>query len=250
MDRRVEMLMKEISAGLQNILGDNLLGIYIHGSIAFECFNWDNSDIDFIVVTGKEPDCIRKKHIVQLLLESDKSAPPKGFEVSFVLEKDCRNFTYPTPYQLHFSNFHKEKYINDTDGHINRLQGTDKDLAAHFTVINNSGITFYGKDKKDVFSPVPEEYYLDSIRHDIENAVDEITDSPVYLILNLCRTLAYITEGSVLSKADGGLWGISNLPQYRTIIGKAYRQYVHNENVHFDNNQLIEFARYMTEKIF
>ena len=114
MDRRVEMLMKEISAGLQNILGDNLLGIYIHGSIAFECFNWDNSDIDFIVVTGKEPDCIRKKHIIQLLLESDKSAPLKGFEVSFVLEKDCRNFTYPTPYQLHFSNYHKEKYINDT----------------------------------------------------------------------------------------------------------------------------------------
>ena len=101
-----------------------------------------------------------------------------------------------------------------------------------------------------MFSPVPEEYYLDSIRHDIENAVDEITDSPVYLILNLCRTLAYITEGSVLSKADGGLWGISNLPQYRTIIGKAYRQYVHNENVNFDNNQLIEFAQYMTEKIF
>lgn len=34
----------------QNILKDNLIGIYIHGSIALNCFNWDKSDIDFIIV--------------------------------------------------------------------------------------------------------------------------------------------------------------------------------------------------------
>lgn len=250
MDKRVEILMEEISAGLQIIIEDNLVGIYIHGSVAFGCFNRENSDVDFIVVTQEEPDFIQKKQIIKLLLENDKSAPAKGLEVSFVLEKDCRDFVYPTPYQLHYSNYHKEKYLSDPDGHINRLQGTDKDLAAHFAVINNIGITFYGKDRKDVFSPVPEEFYLDSIKFDIENAVEEITENPVYLILNLCRVLSYIKDKAVLSKADGGLWGINNLPQYKSIIEKAYRQYVYNENTEFDNNILTEFAQYMLDKIY
>ncbi|WP_161567304.1 hypothetical protein [Acidilutibacter cellobiosedens] len=34
----------------QTILGDNLVGIYVHGSIAFGCFHEEKSDIDFIAV--------------------------------------------------------------------------------------------------------------------------------------------------------------------------------------------------------
>ncbi len=250
MDRHAEMLMKEISAELQNILGNNLVGIYIHGSLAFGCFNREKSDIDFIVATEREPAFIQKKQVIELLLSMDQKAPRKGFETSFVLEKDCKNFFYPTPYQLHFSNSHKEKYLKDIDSHINRLQGTDKDLAAHFTVISSVGITFYGKDKKDVFSPVPKEFYLDSIKFDIENAVAEITDAPVYLTLNLCRVLAYKQDDAVISKAEGGLWGIKNIPQYKGIIEKAYRRYVYNENSDFENDMLTEFAKYMINKIY
>lgn len=250
MDKRVETLMREISSELQNILKNNLVGIYIHGSLAFDCFSWENSDIDFIVVTQEEPDFIQKKQIIKLLLKIDGRAPSKGIECSFVLKKDCRDFVYPAPYQLHFSNAHKEKYINDIDSHIKAMHGTDKDLAAHFTVINNVGITFYGKDRKNVFSPVAEEFYMDSIKCDIENAVDEITDNPVYFVLNLCRVLAYKQEGAVLSKAGGGLWGISNIPQFKSIIEKAYRQYVYNETADFDSKMLTEFAQYMLDKIY
>lgn len=250
MDKRVEILMEEISAGLQNILGDNLVGIYIHGSLAFDCFSWENSDIDFIAVTEKEPGFTQKKQIIELLLKIDGRAPSKGIECSFVLKKDCRDFVYPAPYQLHFSNAHKEKYINDIDGHIKTMNGTDKDLAAHFTVISNTGITFCGQDKNNVFSPVAEEFYLDSTKFDIENAVEEIIEAPVYLILNLCRVLAFIKNKTVLSKAGGGLWGISNIPQFKSIIEKAYRQYVYNETADFDSKMLTEFAQYMLDKIY
>ena len=34
----------------KNILGENLIGIYLHGSMAFGCFNPLKSDIDLILV--------------------------------------------------------------------------------------------------------------------------------------------------------------------------------------------------------
>lgn len=40
-------LLNRIKISYQNILKDGLVGIYVHGSIAFECFHWDQSDIDF-----------------------------------------------------------------------------------------------------------------------------------------------------------------------------------------------------------
>ncbi len=173
----------------------------------------------------------------------------KGLEASFVLEKDCVDFKYPTPYQLHFSEYHRKFYEEDMEGHLNRLQGTDKDLAAHFTVINNVGITWYGKNKELVFSPVPPEYYLDSIKFDIESASKDIHENPVYMILNLCRVYAYIQEGSVLSKADGGKWGAENIEVFKNTIQKAYNKYVYNKETAFAQNELTYFAEYMLERI-
>jgi streptomycin 3"-adenylyltransferase len=43
-------LLETISDKYQSLLGSNLTGIYGHGSMAFDCFSWERSDIDFIVV--------------------------------------------------------------------------------------------------------------------------------------------------------------------------------------------------------
>lgn len=48
-------LLDRIKTAYSKILGDRLAGIYVHGSIVFGCFNWDRSDIDFLVVVSSEP---------------------------------------------------------------------------------------------------------------------------------------------------------------------------------------------------
>lgn len=249
MDKKLYTLIENIKKGFTDILQDNLTGIYIHGSIAFGCFSWNSSDIDFIVVTEKEPDFEDKMKIIQLLLELDKTAPPKGIEMSVVLKQHCTKFVYPTPYCLHFSNSHKDRYRQNIMQHIQKMQGTDKDLAAHFTVINQCGITLRGEDKNKLFSHVPPEYYIDSIIYDIENAVEEIAENPVYITLNLCRVLAYIKERKVLSKADGGIWGVKNLPQYSDMIKNAMDCYDGSGCVDFDNNRLKEMASNILKEI-
>ena len=56
---------------------------------------------------------------------------------------------------------------------------------------------------KEVFGRVSSEEYFDSIWCDIKDAAEEIADNPVYIILNLCRVLAYKRNGYVFSKQEG-----------------------------------------------
>ena len=64
--------------------------------------------------------------------------------------------------------------------------------------------------------------YLDSILGDVSDAENEITDNPMYMILNLIRVLGYLREKKILSKKEGGIWGLKNLPEkYHPLIHSA-----------------------------
>jgi len=244
-----DILLKIISERYQGLLGDNLVGIYIHGSIAFGCFNWDRSDIDFLVVVENPISKEIKLELLSVLEELCEQAPEKGFEMSVVLNEYCKKFIYPTPYELHFSNdWRLDKYLQNPLLLCNIE--TDNDLAAHFTVIKNVGLVLYGEPIVEIFGNVPEEDYLDSICLDIENAKNDVLNHPVYFILNLCRTCAYIKDGMVLSKEQGGQWGLNNLPPlYHSLILNIMDNYTRGIEVISEQNFQIEFCEYMLAKI-
>lgn len=77
-----------------------------------------------------------------------------------------------------------------------------------------------------MFGPVPRAAYVDSLMCDIASAEEDIADNPVYVTLNLCRVLAYLTEGVVLSKHQGGEWGLTHLPaEYHPLLRAALEAY-------------------------
>lgn len=246
----VNEILDQIKAIFTDILQEKLTGVYLHGSLALGCFTWETGDIDFLAAVNAALTHPEKTAIIRSLLELNKQAPPKGIEMSIVSEEACRSFTYPTLFLLHFSNAHRTACETDLDAFCHTMNGTDKDLAAHFTVTRTAGITLCGKPINEVFSEVPKEHYLDSIKQDIENAETEITENPVYTVLNLCRTLAYIKESLILSKKQGGEWALQNLPSaYLPIISSALQEYSAQENPAYDNAQLRTFARFMLNRI-
>jgi predicted nucleotidyltransferase len=47
----VETLLDSFVSGLAELLGDELVGVYLHGSLALGAFNPERSDVDFLVAT-------------------------------------------------------------------------------------------------------------------------------------------------------------------------------------------------------
>lgn len=247
----IDTILSKIRNTHTDILKHNLVGIYIHGSLAFNCFNWNKSDIDFIVVVNRPLELNVKFKLMKSIIELNNTAPSKGLEMSVVLKENCLNFRYPTPFELHFSNAHIKLYQNDPIDFCEKMKGNDIDLAAHFTVIKNNGFVLYGEPIDYVFGIVPKENYIDSIKSDITSAKEDIIESPIYIILNLCRVLAYVKSNRILSKESGGKWGMKNLDnEFYDIVCEALVCYKTDKIMHIDENKGSLFCEYMLNNIF
>ena len=246
----LDKLLNGFTERTKEILKDNLVGIYLHGSAVMGCFHPEQSDIDLIIVVERPLSDAVKRAYMEMVTAYSATGPKKGIEMSVVLRSVCKPFVYPTPFELHFSEGHAAWYRNDPDDYIRRMNGTDKDLAAHFTIINRRGKCLYGAPIPEVFETVPADDYMDSIWFDVEGAAEEITTYPTYLTLNLARVLAFKEERLVLSKKEGGEWAIDRLPkEYRPLIENALHAYTESAEVVYDNDLAVRYAEYMIGQI-
>ena len=102
----LETITENFVCRSRKILGDNLAGIYLHGSAAMGCFHEKKSDIDLLVVVNTVvPDEIKRQYM-DMVVELNASATKKGMELSIVRKSVCKPFVYPTPFELHFSIAH------------------------------------------------------------------------------------------------------------------------------------------------
>lgn len=234
----------------RQIFGEELAGIYLHGSMAMGCFNPHKSDIDLLIVIRDHITDAQKLQFMNYIVEMNKVAPGKGIELSIVKKEFCEHFIYPTPFELHFSKAHLQWFTENPEDYIHKMNGEDKDLAAHFKIIKNYGIVLYGAEIDEVFADVPRNDYLDSIWNDIEGAEEDILEDPVYIILNLCRVAAFLKNDLVLSKKQGGEWAIENLPsKYHPLISGALQSYEYGGKMDLEHREGQEFADYMIHLI-
>lgn len=226
--------------------GDNLVGIYLHGSAAMGCFNPASSDIDLIVVIKDALDFDKRCTYIDDMVRLNARAPKKGLEVSVVRREVCDPFVYPTPFEFHFSPMYLDACVNAPDEYARSVGHSDPDLAAHFTVIRERGRVLLGEGIPAVFGEVDGKYYMDSIWTDVSGSESDILSEPVYIVLNLARVLAYTREGLVLSKAEGGKWALGNLPdEFMPVVEGALCEYGGKNRMDADAAALTEYARYM-----
>lgn len=247
----VEALEKH-TAILIDALGQNLTGVYLHGSAAMGGFSFQQSDIDYVAcVADPLRPSERQKLAKGFLGGYGEGVPAKGAEMSIVLERFAGpGFRYPTPYEFHFGT--EEQIRQHAFPHEEEM--VDTDLAAHFTIIKHRGICIYGKPIDEVFASVPRECYLDSIIADSEESYRNILSKtgegmcrvPAYAVLNFCRVLAYVEDCLITSKLEGSDWGLANVAsEFHPVILEAQSEYANDVGSHMVAGSLIKrFASY------
>lgn len=187
---------------------------------------------------------------MDMVVALNEETPGIGIELHVVRESVCDPFVYPTPFELHFSTLHLQWYLSNPDGYVEAMKGTDRDLAAHVMVLRHRGKTLYGKPVQGMFGPVSRKTYFDSIWHDVANAPKDILGNPMYITLNLCRALAYVKHDLILSKSEGGCWGLTNVPErFGPLVRAALNEYEKGTAMFLDNGLAIQYAGYMLAEI-
>jgi len=213
----------DITGVFHRILGADLTGLYLHGSLAMDCFNPETSDIDFLVVAERKLTVEQKQEIINYLtaIDTGKASP----EMSIVTAESLKNLVYPCPFELHYSRSFRAAY---TAGNFNwEEQRFDTDLAAHYVSVRERGICLYGKPAKEVIPEIPPEMFIASLVQDLHWLRQEIRRLPFrHIILNPCRAMAYASEGKFMSKQEGGTWALTHLPpKYTSLIERALNAY-------------------------
>ncbi len=218
-------------AGFQATLADNLVGVYLHGSLATGCFNPLRSDVDLLAVTREPMAVAVKRRLAKLLLT--RSRQPSPVEISFLVRADLTPWRHPAPYDFHYSEDWRTTFGRDLESGAwrewNAVPRRDPDLAGHITVTHHRGVCLYGPPIAEVFPPVPRADFLASILGDVLDAqfgLNSDLSHPTYVILNACRTYAYLRTGQVLSKDEGGVWALDALPmRFRPTVTAALDAY-------------------------
>lgn len=227
-------------------INENMLGVYLHGSLAMGSFNPRRSDLDLLVVTQQPLTLAIKRHLIAQLLTI--SNQPYPIEVSFLAYEHLHPWRFPTPFDLHYSEAWRTRYTSQPE--LSQAIHTDADLAAHITIVQARGIVLVGQPIATVFPSVPEADYLASLKIDLAESLAKIEHNPVYPILNCCRTSAYLAEDQILSKVEGGLWMQERLAgELQTTVVKALSAYTSNANPTFTPSELAAFADLMRREL-
>lgn len=241
-------LLDRFTAMTRETLGTDLVGVYLHGSAVMGCFNPDKSDLDLLIVVERAVPDDAKRAFLKGVLELNGAAPAKGLELSIVRREFCKPFVHPMPFELHYSASHLDRVLRDMEGYVRSMKGTDPDLAAHGMILNHRGAALWGPPIGAVFGMVRREDYIDSIWYDVENAQEDVKRDPMYITLNLCRVLAYLREGLVLSKREGGQWGIRTFPEHAGLLNGALACYASDE-IMLPGTGSTAFAAFMLAEI-
>ena len=249
----IRQQVKRFVRDVRAILGEHLVGIYLHGSLAMGCFNPEFSDVDLLVVLKRPMLPETKRLLAGLLLTL--SEDPRPLEVSFLLQEELRHWCHPLPYDFHYSESWRERY----EANLTRLEWeywgntehTDPDLAAHITILQERGIVLYGPCVRETFPLIPPGDYAAAILYDYAAALEGLTQAPVYGVLNMLRVYWYLLEGAISSKAEAGQWGVETLqdPEVRSVVAQALGQYLGAEATPFDPEALERFARVVDEGV-
>ena len=249
--KTIKVEMQTLETELRSLLGENLLGIYLHGSLAQGGFQPARSDIDILVVSEQSIEPAVQRAIVEMLLRLSKAPIP--LDIYFLAKSAIFPFQQPLPYDLHYNERLRERYqaLLRRDEWQNELDQRDPMLSIYLAVLHAHGITLAGKPIAEMLPVVPEQILRESLITATLLARDERMQDLVSFVLNACRTLAYLREGTLISKDEGGVWGEAHLPeQYSALIHQSLALYRGDRlSRPVGRAALDEFARYVEEAV-
>jgi hypothetical protein len=195
-------------------VGDDLVGIYLHGSLAMGSFLPVGSDVNLLAVSERPMSLSTKWRVVQVLLRL--SGAPSPIEIWFFHRRQLRPWSHPTPFDLLFGEARRELYESDLASggwkDWNRRAERDGNIARHVKLARERGVCLWGAPIDETLPDVPAEDYVASLLANLAWARGRPGVTLDDRLLNLARAWAYLETGAVMSKDESGAWALGELP--------------------------------------
>jgi hypothetical protein len=243
---QVSALLQEIKAQFPIILGRNLVGIYLYGSLTQASFNPKRSDIDCIVVTKRDLSDAQFRKLDAWLSRLAESNPwATRLQVSFLIKTKVLTMNSKAClYQF---------------GVLKR-GGSDGNPIIWMNVLK-SGVALYGERPESFVPVITPEILFDALRREVGYLREEIIEKTesewrdvasyrAYAILTLCRILYSSRKGTIVSKARAAKWSLKHLPEeWREIIQQGMKYDETNRYASISLSRLKQFIAFAEDQL-
>lgn len=211
---------------IENLLGDAVVGIYLHGSAVNGGLRVD-SDVDILVVTrGNLSEETRRELTDSLLFISGKVGNPESIrplEVTVVNLEDVLPWRFPPKREFIYGEWLRDKLEK---GQI-PAPTYDPDLAIILAQAREKGVSLLGPEASDVLQPVPMTDIRKGIIESLPGLLDNLIGDERNVILTLARMWYTAVVGEIAPKDVAAEWAIPQLPEEHAALldaaRKAYR---------------------------
>ena len=207
-----------VARALTDVLGEELVAVYLHGSAVLGGFRWDRSDLDILALARAALSNRQFRQVVRTL--AFLMYPANGLEFSLMTADEAAQPEFPAPrFQLHQTTDGRDRAGKVVDG---RAREGDSDLILHLAVCRERGVAVVGPPPHEALAAVPDGTILSAMRDEIHWATDH---APVeYLVLTSARAWLFAETHRIASKAEAGEWAAERYAEPDVIEAALARQ--------------------------
>lgn len=229
----VDAVLEPLRVGLKEILGNDLVGIYIFGSLAAGGFDRE-SDVDLLVATRQDlsDDQFERLKSLHRRIALVDSWCAVQIEVTYIPLAALRR--YDPAANVHVT-------LERGEGQALCRMKHDRDGVVHRHILRQEGISLLGPPPQELVDPVSLEdlrtamqFFLDGWLAHLHKTPEEVRSRgyQAYLVLTVCRVLYTLATGAVVSKPAAAEWAKQALdPRWAPLIECAWLGRQHPKDV-------------------
>lgn len=239
----VNTLLARLLPCVRDVLQENLVGVYLYGSVATGDFDTGVSDVDLLAVTSTDLSAAEFAAVRAMHLEVARDNPEweDRVEVAYLSVAALRSFRSQT-----------SPIAVISPGEPFHMKDAGTDWLANWYCVRENGVALHGPPPHALIAPISREEFAQCIRDYAADWGDRIRDArepklQAYAILTMCRALHTHVTGEQASKKQAALWAQAKLPQWSALIQSALaRRDAWRETQVFDAAAHADSVRFVT----
>jgi len=252
LDDKIEKQILQSIKLLENVLKNDLLGVYLYGSAVVGGLQ-KYSDLDFFVVSNRATTTHEKSELIKDLLiisgiYMKERKPP--IEMTIVVESAVNPWRYPPKFDFQYGEWLRENFARDE---IEPWATKEMpELAVLITQVLLANKVLLGPNPEKLLCKVPYQDFLCAITATLEDLMINLDQDIRNVLLALARTWSTVKTDTIRTKPAAAVWAIEQLPaEYKPVIRRANAICTGVQNEYWDDIESLihPCANFMAEQI-
>ncbi len=219
--------LDRVQSLVSDVLGDAVLGIYLHGSAVFGGLQ-ARSDLDVAAVISRPSTGDQRRELIERLMpmsgRGDPSGRSRSVELTIVVQGEVRPWRYPPPLELMYGDWWRAEY---EAGNFAPWESPNPDLALMLSQVLAVDRPLVGPPPGELLDPVPPGDLRRAMLDGMPGLLADLDGDEANVILTLARICSTLETGRIVPKHEAADRILGQLPaEWRPALARARAVYL------------------------